>query len=211
MTKIQRHKPCWKILLIDDHRLFAKSIQLLFQQYDEVDVIDTITSHFNDVTIDLSKYDIILLDINLTNISKENGLEIAKELIQSTPHLKVVMLTGYVKSIYRERAKKVGAYGFVDKNIDPKQLISILKKVDSGKKYFEQIESQDYVESLTDQEIAILNLSKKGFSIKEIEETLQISRRTVFNHLTHIYSKLLVNNKQEAIYKAEQLGYFMDF
>ncbi|HEQ9666337.1 response regulator [Streptococcus pyogenes] len=200
-----------KILLIDDHRLFAKSIQLLFQQYDEVDVIDTITSYFNDVTIDLSKYDIILLDINLTNISKENGLEIAKELIQSTPHLKVVMLTGYVKSIYRERAKKVGAYGFVDKNIDPKQLISILKKVDSGKKYFEQIESQDYVESLTDQEIAILNLSKKGFSIKEIEETLQISRRTVFNHLTHIYSKLLVNNKQEAIYKAEQLGYFMDF
>ncbi|HEP1495996.1 TPA: response regulator transcription factor [Streptococcus pyogenes] len=200
-----------KILLIDEHRLFAKSIQLLFQQYDEVDVIDTITSHFNDVTIDLSKYDIILLDINLTNISKENGLEIAKELIQSTPHLKVVMLTGYVKSIYRERAKKVGAYGFVDKNIDPKQLISILKKVDSGKKYFEQIESQDYVESLTDQEIAILNLSKKGFSIKEIEETLQISRRTVFNHLTHIYSKLLVNNKQEAIYKAEQLGYFMDF
>ncbi|HEP1344674.1 TPA: response regulator [Streptococcus pyogenes] len=200
-----------KILLIDDHRLFAKSIQLLFQQYDEVDVIDTITSHFNDVTIDLSKYDIILLDINLTNISKENGLEIAKELIQSTPHLKVVMLTGYVKSIYRVRAKKVGAYGFVDKNIDPKQLISILKKVDSGKKYFEQIESQDYVESLTDQEIAILNLSKKGFSIKEIEETLQISRRTVFNHLTHIYSKLLVNNKQEAIYKAEQLGYFMDF
>ncbi|HER8834113.1 TPA: response regulator transcription factor [Streptococcus pyogenes] len=200
-----------KILLIDDHRLFAKSIQLLFQQYDEVDVIDTITSHFNDVTIDLSKYDIILLDINLTNISKENGLEIAKELIQSTPHLKVVMLTGYVKSIYRERAKKVGAYGFVDKNIDPKQLISILKKVDSGKKYFEQIESQDYVESLTDQEIAILNLSKKGFSIKEIEETLQISRRTVFNHLTYIYSKLLVNNKQEAIYKAEQLGYFMDF
>ncbi|HER2439802.1 transcriptional regulatory protein degU [Streptococcus pyogenes] len=200
-----------KILLIDDHRLFAKSIQLLFQQYDEVDVIDTITSHFNDVTIDLSKYDIILLDINLANISKENGLEIAKELIQSTPHLKVVMLTGYVKSIYRERAKKVGAYGFVDKNIGPKQLISILKKVDSGKKYFEQIESQDYVESLTDQEIAILNLSKKGFSIKEIEETLQISRRTVFNHLTHIYSKLLVNNKQEAIYKAEQLGYFMDF
>ncbi|HEP1947990.1 TPA: response regulator [Streptococcus pyogenes] len=200
-----------KILLIDDHRLFAKSIQLLFQQYDEVDVIDTITSHFNDVTIDLSKYNIILLDINLTNISKENGLEIAKELIQSTPHLKVVMLTGYVKSIYRERAKKVGAYGFVDKNIDPKQLISILKKVDSGKKYFEQIESQDYVESLTDREIAILNLSKKGFSIKEIEETLQISRRTVFNHLTHIYSKLLVNNKQEAIYKAEQLGYFMDF
>ncbi|HEP1616769.1 response regulator [Streptococcus pyogenes] len=200
-----------KILLIDDHRLFAKSIQLLFQQYNEVDVIDTITSHFNDVTIDLSKYDIILLDINLTNISKENGLEIAKELIQSTPHLKVVMLTGYVKSIYRERAKKVGAYGFVDKNIDPKQLISILKKVYSGKKYFEQIESQDYVESLTDQEIAILNLSKKGFSIKEIEETLQISRRTVFNHLTHIYSKLLVNNKQEAIYKAEQLGYFMDF
>ncbi|KXU01246.1 Transcriptional regulator DegU, LuxR family [Streptococcus gallolyticus] len=90
-------------------------------------------------------------------------------------------------------------------------MLRILKIIYSGKKYFEQFGYQDCSEELTKQEVTILDLSRKGHTIKEIEETLYISRRTVFNHLSHIYAKLSVNNKQEAIYKAEQLGYFMDF
>ena len=209
MIKLRKEYKSMRMLIVEDEKDLCNILKKRLQKDYTIDVCmdgEIAKDYLNTYT-----YDIILLDINLTNISKENGLEIAEELIQSTPNLKVVMLTGYVKSIYEERAKTIGAYGFVDKNIDPKQLISILKKVDSGKKYFEQIESQDYVEALTDREIVILNLSKKGLSVKDIEETLQISRRTVFNHLNHIYSKLLVNNKQEAIYKAEQLGYFMDF
>ncbi len=200
-----------KILLIDDHKLFAKSIQLMCEQFEDIDVLDTLTANFDALDINLSCYDIILLDINLTNISKENGLDLAEKLIQKYPEIKVAMLTGYVKSVYEERAKKIGAFGFIDKNIEPDKLLRILKIIYSGKKYFEQFEGHEYLEGLTKQEVTILDLSRKGHTIKEIEETLYISRRTVFNHLSHIYAKLSVNNKQEAIYKAEQLGYFMDF
>ncbi|MCY7166120.1 response regulator [Streptococcus gallolyticus] len=200
-----------KILLIDDHKLFAKSIQLMCEQFDEIDTLDTLTANFDNFDINPTYYDIVLLDINLTNISKENGLDLAEKLIQNYPGIKVAMLTGYVKSVYEERAKKIGTYGFIDKNIEPDKLLRILKIIYSGKKYFEQFGYQDCSEELTKQEVTILDLSRKGHTIKEIEETLYISRRTVFNHLSHIYAKLSVNNKQEAIYKAEQLGYFMDF
>ncbi|WP_244147550.1 LuxR C-terminal-related transcriptional regulator [Streptobacillus ratti] len=54
-------------------------------------------------------------------------------------------------------------------------------------------------------------MARKGKSIDEITKKAYISKRTVFNHLNNIYSKLGVNNKQEAVYKAEQLGYFFDF
>ena len=200
-----------KILLIDDHKLFAKSIQLMCEQFDEIDTLDTLTANFDNFDINPTYYDIVLLDINLTNISKENGLDLAEKLIQNYPGIKVAMLTGYVKSVYEERAKKIGTYGFIDKNIEPDKLLRILKIIYSGKKYFEQFGYQDCSEELTKQEVTILDLSRKGHTIKAIEETLYISRRTVFNQLSHIYAKLSVNNKQEAIYKAEQLGYFMDF
>ncbi|QGX46650.1 response regulator [Streptococcus equinus] len=200
-----------KILLIDDHKLFAKSIQLMCEQFDEIDVLDTLTTNFDNLDINLAYYDIVLLDINLTNISKENGLDLAEKLIQKNPELKIAMLTGYVKSVYEERAKKIGTYGFIDKNIEPDKLLRVLKIIYSGREYFESYQCKEYLEELTKQEVVILDLSRKGHTIKEIEEKLYISRRTVFNHLSHIYEKLSVNNKQEAIYKAEQLGYFMDF
>ncbi|WP_155720331.1 response regulator, partial [Streptococcus gallolyticus] len=96
-----------KILLIDDHKLFAKSIQLMCEQFDEIDTLDTLTANFDNFDINPTYYDIVLLDINLTNISKENGLDLAEKLIQNYPGIKVAMLTGYVKSVYEERAKKI--------------------------------------------------------------------------------------------------------
>jgi two-component system secretion system response regulator SalR len=96
-----------KILLIDDHKLFAKSIQLMCEQFDEIDVLDTLTTNFDNLDINSAYYDIVLLDINLTNISKENGLDLAEKLIQKNPEMKIAMLTGYVKSVYEERAKKL--------------------------------------------------------------------------------------------------------
>ncbi len=108
-----------KILLIDDHKLFAKSIQLMCEQFEDIDVLDTLTANFDALDINLSCYDIILLDINLTNISKENGLDLAEKLIQKYPEIKVAMLTGYVKSVYEERAKKLELLGLLIKILSP--------------------------------------------------------------------------------------------
>lgn len=200
-----------KILLIDDHKLFAMSIRMILLGDDDIEEVDIITSIESISNIYLDKYDIFLVDINLNNISDESGLELAEKIISDHNELKVVILTGHVKLMYEKKASKIGAKGFIDKNIEPDELIRILKEIYKGSKYFANIKDSEYYEQLTNQEVKILELIRKGQSIEKISENLYISRRTVFNHLNNIYSKLYVNNKQEAIYKSEQLGYFLDF
>lgn len=201
-----------RILLIDDHKLFALSIQMILQQYEEIDGIDILYDIKELEKINIQDYDIFLIDINLTNISEETGLELAEKLIKEYRDICIVILTGHIKFMYEEKANKIGAKGFIDKNIEPEELITILKYIYNGKKYFKNIKIEDYMyEKLTPSESDILELVRKGKSIDEITKIAFISKRTVFNHLSNIYSKLGVNNKQEAVYKAEQLGYFFDF
>lgn len=201
-----------RILLIDDHKLFALSIQMILQQYEEIDSIDILYDIKELEKINIQDYDIFLIDINLTNISEETGLELAEKLIKEYRDICIVILTGHIKFMYEEKANKIGAKGFIDKNIEPEELITILKYIYNGKKYFKNIKIGDYMyEKLTPSESNILELVRKGKSIDEITKIAFISKRTVFNHLSNIYSKLGVSNKQEAVYKAEQLGYFFDF
>ncbi|MGP1434451.1 MAG: response regulator transcription factor [Catonella sp.] len=201
-----------KILLIDDHKLFSLSIQMILKQNTEIEKIDIMSDIKDLENIDTAQYDIYLIDINLNNISEETGLELAEKLIKKDNNICIAILTGHLKLMYEEKASKIGAKGFIDKNIEPEELIKILKLIYAGGKYFKNIETKEFFyDKLTPAEIKILSLTRKGKSIDEITKEVYISKRTVFNHLNNIYSKLEVNNKQEAVYKAEQLGYFFDF
>lgn len=194
-----------KILLIDDHKLFSQSIKMILELSDEVecvDVLDGIQS-VDDIAVDY--YDILLIDINLTSIYQDDGLALAKEIIDSHPNVKIVILTGYSKRIYEYRAKVMGTSGFLDKSIDPDDLIKKLVRVNQGDKIFS---NEEILDILTPREVEILNLVRNGQTIDEICSKIYLSKRTISNHLGSIFSKLAVSNRQEAIHKAEQLGYF---
>lgn len=201
-----------KILLIDDHKLFSLSLKMILEKYNEIEKIDII-SNINDFEkIDVKQYDVYLIDINLNNISEYTGLELAERLIKKDNNICVLILTGHTRLMYEKKSFEINARGFIDKNIEPDELIKILMHVYKGGKYFYNLNKSNVLYSkLTPTEIKILSLAKKGNSIEQITKKAYISKRTVFNHLNNIYSKLDVNNKQEAIYKAEQLGYFFDF
>lgn len=200
-----------KILLIDDHKLFATSFRLICEQFEEIEQINIVSDPFKIDDICFENYDIVLVDINLSNISKESGLDISERILERFPNIKIVILTGYTRSMYKQRAYSMGVSAFIDKNIEPEKLLVILKLVMTGHRYFSDTDNKLELEALTCQEVTILELSRRGNTVEEISESLNISRRTVFNHLNHIYDKLSASNKQEAIYKAEMLGYFMDF
>ena len=77
------------ILLVDDHALFSKSLEIALSDYSEIETFDSI----NDVSqldnfIVSKKPDIILMDINLKNISSEDGLELAKQILSCYPEVK---------------------------------------------------------------------------------------------------------------------------
>ena len=179
--------------------------------YSEVETFDSI----NDVSrldnfIASKKPDIILMDINLKNIASEDGLELAKQILSCYPEQMVVILSGYDLPVYRSEARKIGAKGFVNKNIEPEKLISyslisILSKIMQGILYFDR--EIPFIEGLTDSEKQIIQLIAEGQKRKDIASTLYISERTLSNHLQHIFEKLDVTSAVEAVTKAIQLGY----
>lgn len=195
-----------KVLLVDDHNLFAKSLEIALSDFMEIDRFFSIDK-ISDISEIIVKHkpDIILMDINLSNIDIEDGLILSKRIIEQYPHQKIVMLSGYDLPVYRIEAKKIGAKGFINKNTEPETLVEILVAISKGATYFKT--ETEYFEELTDAEKKVLKLLADGKKRKEISSELFMSERTVSNHLQHIFDKLSVSSAVEAITKAIQMGY----
>lgn len=196
------------ILLVDDHLLFAKSLSVALDEYPEMEQfyatqdIQTLCQTVLDKNID-----IVLMDINLGNVSDADGLELASTLRQSNPKVKIIILTGYDLPVYRHEAKKIGISGFLNKNISPDDLIASLIHVFQGNTCFPSEGDEIIIEDLTSMEKKILQLISNGKKRKCIAEELYISERTLSNHLQHIFEKLSVSSVVEAVTKAIHLGY----
>lgn len=194
------------ILLIDDHVLFAKSLEIALDDHPEIDHLYSLQNIEKVIeTINDFKPDITLVDINLSNISSEDGLGVAKNIIDCKCDTKIVILTGYDLPVYRYEAQKIGVSGFVNKNIMPDKLLEILIEINKGTHSFPI--STNCVQELTDSEKQILQLLCDGYKRKDIASILYASERTISNHIQHIFEKLDVSSSLEAVTKGIRLGY----
>lgn len=192
-----------KIILLDDHKLFGSSIKLLFEEQDEIefcDYVSTIDDLFK--YLQIKNYDIVLLDINLK--SEKTGLDLIGEVLEIYPDINVVILTSYDLKNYKETAYKLGVKDFINKSVEIDDLIERLVRVNEGKNKIFNINDKPL---LTDSEKMVLKELVKGSNKKDIANKLFISERTLYNHISNIYSKLGVNNAIEAFNKAMELGY----
>ena len=196
------------ILLVDDHMLFAKSLSVALDEYNEIEHFHS-TQDIKDIEkiVRDKNIDIILMDINLRNLSDTDGLETASNLLKSNPALKIIILTGYDLPVYRHEARKIGVYGFLNKNISPDDLLASLIRVSHGNTCFPSESSQMPIEDLTSMERKILQLISSGKKRKCVADELYMSERTLSNHLQHIFEKLDVSSIVEAVTKAIQFGY----
>lgn len=196
------------ILLVDDHALFATSLSIALEGYKEVEHLYSTQDIKNlDALVSEKNIDIILMDINLGNLSDTDGLEIASKYLQANPTVKIVILTGYDLPVYRHEAKKIGISGFLNKNISPDDLMTALIHVYRGSTCFPSESRDIIIEDLTSMEKKILQLICSGKKRKDVADELYMSERTLSNHLQHIFEKLDVSSAVEAMTKAIQLGY----
>ena len=192
-----------KIILLDDHKLFGSSIKLLLEEQDEIglcDYVSTIDDLFK--YLQIKNYDIAILDINLK--SEKTGLDLIKDVLEIYPDINVVILTSYDLKNYKETAYKFGVKDFINKSVEIDDLIKRLIRVNEGNNKTVEINDKPL---LTDSEKIVLKELVKGSTKKDIANKLFISERTLYNHISNIYSKLEVNNAIEAFSKAMELGY----
>lgn len=195
-----------RVLLVDDHALFAQSLSIALSDFPSVEKFSNVRSIDEiETVLEKDSPDILLMDINLGKLSHEDGLLLARRLLQKYPGQKIVILSGYDLPVYRKEAEKLGAKGFISKDIEPDKLLRILESIENGSTYFEH--TDNFIEELTETEKQVLRLLSGGVKRKEIAEQLFMSERTVSNHLQHIFEKLGVSSAIEAVTKAIQSGY----
>ena len=196
-----------KILLIDDHKLFSQSLALVLDQTTSDVQVDMINSEgeLPDDLSELTVYDVLVLDINLDKGFGCDGFELAERVRAIAVDLPILMLTGFDLPVYEYQAHKLELSGFVNKNIGTEDLLSLLKHVKDGGRYFTT--ENWFIDELTPRERELLGAIATGKKRKMIAEELYISERTLTNHMQSIMDKLEVNSTIEAIQKARELGY----
>lgn len=153
--------------------------------------------------------DVVLMDINLPRMS---GIECVARLKTRLPELLVLMLTVYEDGDSIFRALKAGASGYLIKRVATDKLIEAIEDVCTGGspmscqiarkvvQFFHQAGPSDEVsENLSPRETEILELLVTGCFFKEIADRLDISGETVRTHVNHIYRKLHVRSRTEAV------------
>jgi DNA-binding NarL/FixJ family response regulator len=155
--------------------------------------------------------DVVLMDINLPQM---NGIECVARLKQQLPKTQVLMLTTYEEGDLIFDSLRKGASGYLLKDMPPAELVQAIEEVHTGGapmspqiarkvvSHFQQIRKpQSDMETLTKREEEILSLLAKGYFYKEIAEQLGVTIHTVKAHSHHVYEKLHVQSRTEAVLK----------
>jgi DNA-binding NarL/FixJ family response regulator len=155
--------------------------------------------------------DIVIMDIHLPGCM--NGIECIKKIKEKKQDIQFMMFTIYENSDTVFQALEAGAAGYLLKNTPPSKILESLKELYEGgspmnaeiaKKLvlrFQKVAGHMSEFHLTEKERQILNLVSKGYLNKEIAHELNNSINTIKQHIRHIYEKLHVQNKAEAINK----------
>lgn len=161
------------------------------------------------------KPDVTLMDINLPGLS---GVECVRKLKPMLPRTQVIMLTVYQNTDNIFKALAAGATGYLLKQTPPSELLAAIREVNAGgspmsshiaRKIVQSFQGpssapHDASEALSPREAEVLDLLAKGFLYKEIADQMKISYATVHTHIRHVYEKLHVRSRTEAV--AKHLG-----
>ncbi len=198
-----------RILIVDDHQILIDGIKALLSDVIGLEVVDGAINADEAVKKALvANPDVILMDIQMPG---KNGIEATKEILNTSPKIKIIGLTSANESIYIKKMLEAGASGYILKNIDKDELVDVIKKVFGGEKHLDpavtsqlinnytgkSTESSSLLDTLTKREKEILTLIAQGLTDKEIADKVFLSSLTVITHRKNILSKLDLKNKAE--------------
>ena len=160
--------------------------------------------------LESSDPDIVIMDIQLPGM---NGIECIRQVRERKPSIQFMMFTIYENNDHVFQALEAGATGYLLKNSSPSKIVESLRELYNGgspmnaeiaKKLVTRFQKPVLPQNeyhLTPKEQKVLELMSKGYLYKEIAEELNNTVNTIKQHIRHIYEKLHVQNKAEAINK----------
>lgn len=190
----------YKVMLVDDHKLFRKGLRMLIDALSRFEVGGEASNGVEFLNmLDLSKPDIVMLDIAMPEM---DGIEAARLALMKYPDLRIITLSMFGEQDYYFKMVDAGVKGFLLKNSDFSEVKMALETVMEGGNYFSRELLMNLVNSLknspeeltpdsplSDREKEIILLICKGMSTQEIADSLCLSKRTVDSHRANILLK----------------------
>jgi DNA-binding NarL/FixJ family response regulator len=197
------------VLVVDDHALFRTGVANIISQEADLSVVAEAGNGAEAIeAFERHRPDVTLLDLRMPVM---DGVEAVRRIREKDPAARVIVLTTYDTDDEIARALKAGAKAYVLKDISADDLIACIRSVLAGRTYLAPAAAAKLAEGvtrvqLTPREMATLRLMADGRANKEIAGEMGISERTVKTHLGHLFAKLGVTSRTEAIKVATRRG-----
>lgn len=197
------------ILIADDHSMIREGLKQLLELEQNFNVIGFADNGRKAIDkINELHPDILLLDVNMPVLG---GIETLAEIRKNNINVKVIMLTIHNEREYLIKAVELGCDGYILKESDSDKLKNAIYNVYEGKRYIQpnmtpmlnsylasKAEDDKKLVGLTKREIQVLKLVAEGMFNRDIAERLEISERTVKNHIANIFKKIQVSDRTQA-------------
>jgi DNA-binding NarL/FixJ family response regulator len=206
-----------RVLIADDQNLFRSGlvrlleadarIQVVGQAVDGLEVIKKVVS---------TRPDVVLMDLKMPNM---DGIEATRRIVADHPQVKILILTTFETDSYVLQALRAGASGYVLKDAQVDSIVSSILAVMSGERVMASAVAnrvidmlsgtstpKEFYDGLTAREVEILKLIAIGQANKQIAHRLNISEKTVRNHVSNMYEKLHIYDRSQAVLYAVRKG-----
>lgn len=198
-----------RVMIVDDHRLFSRGIQLFLEDAGATVVAVATTAAGALEAVERERPDLVIVDIKLPD---ESGLHVGREVLERFPGTRVVAVTGVTDVEVMREAIGMGFGGFLTKDTPVGEFVGHLKAILGGQvvvtgrlKHGAEGASapadQDaalLARQLTPRELEVLSLLAEGTSGPKIARRLDVSSNTVRTHIQNILTKLQVHSRLEA-------------
>ena len=198
-----------KIMIADDHNLIREGLKQLLEFDGSMEIISEASNGVECLDkLQDTIPDVLLLDINMP---EKNGLEVLEEIKKIKYEVKVLILTVHNELEYLLKAVDIGVDGYILKDSESAELKKAINAILAGENYIQaslipalnnrlanRDIDKDKIDSLTGRELEVLIQVASGMFNKEIATSLNISERTVKNHISNIFKKIDVSDRTQA-------------
>ncbi len=210
-----------RILIADDHAVVREGTRRILEQEKDLEVVAEAVDGVEAVKLATElRPDVAIIDISMPNL---DGIGATRKIKELCPEVNILILSVYDDDQFVFSLLEAGAAGYLLKNVRSHELVDAVRAVSAGESVLhpsvarkvlnrfvptpDGLKHRAPFEALSEREKEILKLATGGLSNKEIANRLCISIRTVQGHLTHIFNKLQVSSRTEAVVKGLKEGW----
>jgi two-component system response regulator DesR len=197
-----------RVLLADDEAMIRSAVAALLRLEPDIDVIAECSDGEQAVAAAEKLHpDVCLLDLEMPGL---DGVEVAERL-RRTVTARCIVVTRHARPGVLRRALAAGVAGFLPKSRDAREVAEVIRRVAAGARYVDPEIAADALSDercpLTDRELDVLRVGRRGGTTAQIARELSLAPGTVRNHVSAILAKLAVETRQQAVLLAQERGW----